>query len=82
MFFIDDDESEVGERGEDCAPCPDDDAGFPSADAVPFVVAFSVGEVAMKDCHFVPGAGETRFESFDGLRGERDFRDEHDGVSS
>jgi hypothetical protein len=53
VFFIDDDESEVGERGEDCAPCPDDDTGFPGSDAVPFVVAFSVGEVAVEDGDFV-----------------------------
>lgn len=53
VFFIDDDKTEVGEWGEDGASGSNDDAGFMGADAVPFVVAFSVGEVAVEDGDFV-----------------------------
>ena len=70
VFFIDDDEAEVGEGGEDGASRSDDDAGSAGADAVPFVVAFSVGEVAVEDGDFVAGACEARFEAFDGLGSE------------
>ena len=49
MLFIDDDEAEVWKGGEDGGACADDDAGGAFADAVPFVEALALGEVAMED---------------------------------
>ncbi len=57
----------------------DDDARAALADLVPFVVAFTGGQVAVQhsdECLEFAGA-EPRFESFDGLRRERNLRHKH-----
>ncbi len=80
VFFINDDEVEAFERGEDSAAGSDDDACLFAVDLVPFVVAFALAEVAVEDGDFLLAAGEAAFEAFDGLRGEGNFRDEYDGA--
>ena len=42
MFFIDNNESEIGERGEDGRASSNDDASSSGADTVPFVEAFAL----------------------------------------
>lgn len=53
VFFVDEDEAEVGEGSEDGGARADHDAGESFADAVPFVEAFSLGEVRVEDGDFV-----------------------------
>ena len=79
VLFIDDDEAEVGARGEDGRPGADDDAGAAGADLVPLVVPLAFAEVGMEHGDFVLGGGEAGFEALDGLRGEGNLRHEHDG---
>lgn len=76
VFFIDNDETEIRERGEDCGARAYDDAGCAFADAVPFIEALALGEVRVEDGDLVGEVGEAGFEATDGLWGEGDFRDE------
>ena len=76
MLFIDDDEAEVWERGEDGGARSNYYACSTFADAVPFVEALALRKVRVEDGDLVGEVGETGFEAADGLRGESDFRDE------
>jgi len=49
VFFVDDDEAERVDGGEDGGASADDDTGPALSDFVPFVVAFSGGEVGVED---------------------------------
>ena len=49
VFFIDDDQPEVFQRGEDRAPCADDDVRAAGLNLVPFVVALAFGQTAVQD---------------------------------
>ena len=78
VFFIDHDEAEIFERRENRAAGADDDAGAAGMELVPFVVPFAFGKMTVQDRNHVRLRGEATLESFDRLRGERDFRDEDD----
>jgi hypothetical protein len=80
VFFIDNDEAGVVEGGEDGGAGTDDDAGFAGADAVPFVEAFSLGEVGVEDGDLIDEGVEAGFETLDGLGGEGDFGDEDNDL--
>ena len=79
VFFIDDDEPDVFERGEDGAARADDDPGAAGVELVPFVVSLAFRQVAVQDRDHVGLGGEPALETLDRLRGERNFRDEDDG---
>jgi len=70
VFFIDDDDAEIGEGGKDGTARADDDFGFAAADAVPLVEAFALGEVGVENGDLILDRGEAGFEPLDGLRGE------------
>jgi len=80
VFLVDDDEAGVFDGGEDGGSGADDDAGFASADAVPFVESFALGEVGVKNGDLVDEFVEAGFETLDGLGGEGDFGDEDDDL--
>jgi hypothetical protein len=82
MFLIDDDQTEGFQRGEDGAAGSDDDAGAAAGDAVPFIVAFAVGEVTVEDGDAGREGGKPAAEAFDGLRGQGDFGDEDEGGAA
>ena len=76
MFFVDDDESEVGERGEDGGACPDDDVGLAGADASPLRVPLGGGQAGVE--HGDAVGGEAFEEACDGLGREGDLGDEQE----
>ena len=80
VFFIDDDETGVLKRGENGGAGPNDYAGFSGADSMPFVEAFSLGEIGVKDGNLIDEVVEAGFETLDGLGGEGNFGDEDDDL--
>jgi len=82
VFFIDDDEAQVDDRGENGGASTDDDAGFATADAVPFVESFALREIGVENGDFVDEVVEAGFEALDGLGSEGDLWNEHDDVFS
>jgi len=82
VFLIDDDESGIFDGGEDGRAGPDDDAGFASSDAVPFVEAFALGKVRVEDGGLIDEVVKAGFETLDGLRRESDFGNKDDDVFS
>ena len=78
MLFIDDDQAEVRAGREDRRTRADDDPRAPIANLVPLVVPLAFAEVRVEHGDLVLRRCEARFETFDGLRRERDFRHEHD----
>ena len=78
MFFVEDDQPEVGHGSEDGAAGTDDDLDLAVGDALPFPVAVCVAEVAVEHGHVFKSAAETA----DGLGGEADFGDEDDGLAT
>src|SRR5262245_60313791 len=79
VLFIDDDETEIRARSEDCGPRADDSTGPALSNFMPFIMPLTFAEMGMKDGNFMLGTGEARLEPLDRLRCEGDFRYEHDG---
>ena len=80
VFFIDNDESEIGKRGEDGRASSDNDACFSGPDTVPFVEAFALGKVGVKNGNFIDHFREAGFEALDGLGGEGDFANKNNDI--
>ena len=78
VFFIDDDEPEIFERRENRAARADHDPRAAGMDLVPFIVPLAFRQMAVQDGDVVRLLGEAALETLDGLRRERDFRNEHD----
>lgn len=78
VLFVDEDEAEVGEGGEDGGAGSDDDFGNPFADAVPLVEAFALGEGGVEDGDEFGGLAKAGLEALYGLGSERDFGKEND----
>ena len=78
VFFVDEDEAEIGEGGEDGGAGADDDFGDSLADAVPFVEAFALGEGGVQDGDEFGGLAEAGLEALHGLGGEGDFGEKDD----
>ena len=76
VFLVDDDQAEVGQRGEHGGAGAHDDAVVPGAGPPPGVVPLSRGQAAVQDGHEIPEMGA---ELPHGLRGQGELRDEHDG---
>jgi hypothetical protein len=53
VFFVDDDQGEIGDRGEDGGARADDHARIAALDAVPLLGAFFVGKRGVQDGNFV-----------------------------
>ena len=53
MLFINDEQSEIGNRGKDGRARTDDHARFSALDSVPLLGALAVGERRMKNSDFV-----------------------------
>ena len=79
MLFVDDDEREIGDGGEDRGARADDHARVAALDAVPLLGALLVGERGVQDGDFV--AEDLMQIGGDGGR-QTDFRDEQDGGAS
>ncbi len=75
MLLVDDDQADAAHRGEDRRPGPDDDPRLATRDPVALVAPLGVSERGVDDRHEV---AEALPEAPDGLRRERDLRDEHD----
>lgn len=80
VFFIDNDESEIGKRGEDGRASSDNDTCFSGPDTVPFVEAFALGKVGVKNGNFIDHFREAGFEALDGLGGEGDFGNKNNDI--
>ena len=78
VLLVHDDDAEFVDGREDGRARADDDARLASMDAVPFVVALAVAELAVEDGD---GGAEAGGEALDGLGGEGDFGDENDGAA-
>ena len=82
VFFIDDDESEVGQGGKNSGASSDDDAGFASANTMPFVESLALGKVGVHHGDLVDHFREAGFEALHSLGGEGDFGNQNDDVLS
>lgn len=82
VLFVDDDEAEVVEGGEDRRTRPDHDPGLAACDAQPTVAPFPFGEVTVPDHDVHPKRFEPGPECADGLRGECDFGNKKEGSGS
>ena len=78
VLLVHDDDAQVFERRKNRAARADDDPRGPAVDLVPFVVALAVGEVAVQDRNFFLHVREAGFEAFHRLRGQCDFRHQHE----
>ncbi len=78
VFLVDDDETEGLHGREDRRARANHDVRLAVADFVPLIVAFTSRKVAVEDGDFL--FLEAGAEAFDGLRGQRDFGNEDDGV--
>ncbi len=79
VFFVDDDQREIGDRGEDRGARADDHARVAALDAMPLLGALLVGERRVQDGNFV--AEDLMQIGGDGGR-EADFRDKQNGRAS
>ena len=79
MFLVDDDEADVGERGEDGEPRPDDDVHVARPDATPFVGPLAVAETRVDECDPSIEVGP---EAIDERQRERDLRDQDEGRAA
>ena len=77
VLLIDNDHAGIFHRGKNRTSRPDDDPGMAGVDFVPFIVALAVGEMAVQDGDSILDFGEAGLEPLDGLRGECDFRNQH-----
>ena len=77
VLFVEDDEAEVGQRREDGRARPDHHVNLARPDAPPLVVAFAGTQRAVDDGD---AARKAAREALHGLRGERDFRHQHDAT--
>ena len=59
MFLIDDDDSQISKRSENCASGTNHNLRFTAADAVPFVKTFALREVGMKHRYLILDRCET-----------------------
>ena len=75
VLLVDDDQTHASHRCEHGRAGADDDARLPSRDPVPLVASLGVAERRMDDRDEV---AEAAAEAADGLRRERDLRDEDD----
>ena len=78
MLLVDHHQPEVGDRGEDGRARPDRDARLPRTQPPPLVVALALRQGGVQERDHV---AEARPEAADGLRGERDLRDEDDRAA-
>lgn len=76
VFFVDEDEAEVGRGREDCRARADDDLRFSAADAPPLLAAFFRRERGMQQRHLLAEGG---IEQARGLRCQADLRHQQDG---
>jgi hypothetical protein len=79
VLLVDHDQAEVGHGGEDGRARPDGDPRLAGAQPPPFVVALALAERRVQQRH---GVAEAGLEAGDGLRRERDLRDEHDHAAA
>ncbi len=79
MFFVDDDQREIGNRREDRGTSADDHARVAALDAMPLLGALFVGERGVQDGNFV---AEDLVQIGGDRRREADFRDEENGGAS
>ncbi len=79
VLFVDDDQREIGDRGEDRRPRADDHARFAALDAVPLLGALAIGERGVQDGNFV---AENLVQVGGDGGSQADFRDEQDGGAS
>ena len=79
VFFVDDNQREIGNRREDCGARADDHARVSALDAVPLLGALFVGKRGMQDGDFV---AEDLVQIGGYRRREADFRDEENGGAS
>ena len=82
MFFVDHDEPEILQRREHRAARADDDARATGMNLVPFVVAFALGQMAVQNGDCLLRLGKPAFETFDGLRRQRNFGHENNCGAS
>ena len=79
VFFIDDNEAEILNRGEDTGASAHDDASLAVTDATPLVGTFGISKGGVKNGYLFAEA----MEELAGNGGsERDFRDQQQGVSA
>ena len=76
MRFVDDDEPQMGHRGEDCRTRAHDDGRLPADDAFVLARPLSGREPAVQHAH---ARAQPRSQTGDGLHGEGDLGNEHDG---
>ena len=74
MLLVHNDDAEAFQWGKNRAAGADHDVSPVFVDLVPFVVAFAVTQMAVKDGDAIAAIGEAGLEAFDGLRSQRDFR--------
>jgi hypothetical protein len=82
VFFIDNDESEVLQRGEHSAARADHDAHATGTNFVPFIVAFAFGQMTVQNRDGILLLGEPAFEAFHRLRRKGNFGYENNGRAS
>ena len=77
VLFVDDDQPQVGHRGKEGAAGADGDQKASLAQRSPDIIPFARGQPRVDHGHLswkAPG------EACDGLRGQGNFRDQHDGL--
>ena len=78
VLLVDADQAEVRDGGEDGRPRPHHDRGVTGADPLALVPPLGLRQRRVEDGDAV---AEPRLEPSDGLRGERDLRDEHNHAA-
>ena len=78
MLLIHEDQPEIRQRREDRRARADHDARQPLADAVPLVETLALREIRVQHRHLVLHRGEARLETPHRLRGEGNFRHQHE----
>jgi hypothetical protein len=77
MLFINHDQAEILDGGEDGGPRPNDYPGLPAMDPVPFIVALAIGEMTVQHGDDIT---EPPPKPLNRLGRERDFRNEDNGA--
>ena len=79
LLFVNDDETDVLQRGKDGAPGPHHDVGTAVLDHLPLQQTLGVVERGMLHRH---AAAELSFEPQDHLRGQADLRHQHQRLAA
>jgi hypothetical protein len=82
VFFIDNDQAQVDQRREHSRACSDDDASLTIADSVPLIMALASAELTVEHGDLHASGFESFPEPGNGLRRERNFRNEDESVSA